>query len=206
MTAIQVNIGVSEGLRNLGLILSRNRLRDMSACVADTLARKISAYIGRRAPTRHKSAARLGAKPTGVLEFIAGNPSRSRGGGIIEGVERNGEAVITIDGVPGISRAFHDLHITPKKAKALTIPINAMSYAKSAADMERMGWRLFVPRRKGGKRSGVLMGQRGSRRVALFAFAQSVTIKHDPYLLPSRHLMSEWANKAAIESFKEVAR
>jgi hypothetical protein len=206
VTAIHVEIGVSKGLRNFGVLLSKDRVRKMASCVADTLARKISAYIGRRAPTRHKSAQMLGAKPTGVLEFMAGNPSRSRGGGIIEGVERNGEAVITIDGVPGISRAFHDLHITPKKARALTIPISAMSYSKSAADMERMGWRLYIPRRKGGKRSGVLMGQRGSRRVALFAFAQSVKIKRDPYLLPNRHLMSVWANKAAVESFKEVVR
>lgn len=201
MTGVRIKLDVKDVASSLNTVLSRNRIRKAASAISDYVARQVSAYIGRRAPSRHKSANRLGATPTGILEFTSGNPAYSRGGGLIYGESRGASSYVNIENVAGITRAFHDLVITPKKARALTIPINAMSYAKSAADMERMGWSLFVPRSsRRGKRSGVLMGKKGNRTVALFAFAQSVRVKRDARLLPYGYMISRWAKKAAIQS------
>lgn len=204
MTAVGVRMEVSDGIRNLGVSLSRSALRGIAQKVSDAVARKLSAYIGRRAPSRHKSALALGAKPTGILEFAEGNPAHSRGGGIIRGYESGGGAVVTVENVPGIARAFKDLDIYPRRAKALTIPISAVSYSKTAGELEKLGWRLFVPRRRrSGGRSKVLMGKKGSQTIPLFAFARHVHIRRDAQLFPQRRILAAWANEAACIALKE---
>jgi hypothetical protein len=56
---------------------------------------------------------------------------------------RNNTGIVDVN-VPGVTRAYHDLIITPKRAKSLTIPIHKASYGKRAREFND----LFVIKTK----------------------------------------------------------
>ena len=190
---------------DMGQVTRRfKRLRDKVSrgeilrAAQNTLVSKMAAYIYRRSLTRHKTAEKFGADPTGILEFVSGGRGHaaSRGGGKI--YARQGS--IFISGVPFIQKAFRALHITPKKANALTIPLSRISFRRRVRDLRASGWMIFRP--IGTK---VLMGKKSARSkpVPLYALVKSATIKRDARLLPAAHLMDIWTNNAVKE---ELAR
>lgn len=157
-------------------------------------------YIRARSESRHTTANRLGATPTNILKFVrSGAFAYSDGGGKIYTHASGREGSVFIGGVPFIQRAFHSLHVVPKNASALTIPIHREAYAKRVKDLEGSGWSIFRPR---GKR--VLMGKKGSgRAIPLYALVKSATIPKDTRLLPSSYLMNEWTEKAVREELEK---
>lgn len=174
--------------------LSREELmRDSARFVVG----KLATYIFNRSKTRHKVASRFGVKPTGILEFRAsGGQAESRGGGRIYWRNRSGGYSIFISGVPFIQKAFRALHIRPKRAKALTIPVHREAVHKKAADLKSMGWLLFRP-----SGQNVLMGRKNKRSkpVCLYALVKSAKIPRDARLLPSSYLMNLWTENALKE-------
>ncbi len=66
---------------------------------------------------------------------------------IIGGLDKMTSGEIVID-VPGITRAYRDLHISPKNSKHLTIPLHRSAYGKRATEFSD----LFVVTKKNGKK------------------------------------------------------
>lgn len=159
--------------------------------IGANLVYRLSQYIADGASTRHKWANKLGATPTGMLEF---RPSRSvsnsKTGATIFSVSDSSSATMVIEGIMGIGRAFHDLEIYPQNASALTVPINKASYAKTVADLKGEGWHIF-------RRGRTLVGNHGKtiagRAVPLFVLCGHVHIDQDEKLLPSSELVNSWA-------------
>ena len=79
-------------------------------------------------------------------------------------------------GIPGASRAFHDVTIMPKNAEHLAIPIHSSAKGKSPRDFTD----LFKPEGK-----NVLMQKQDTGIVAMFALAEQAFQKRDSTLLPT---------------------
>ena len=167
-----------------------------------TLVANLAAYIFRRSLERHKTAEKFGANPTGILEFISGGrgTAASKGGGKIYARGNADSRSIFISGVPFIQKAFRALFITPRKAKALTIPLSKIAFGKRVKDLRASGWNIFRPVGK-----NVLMGTKTARSkpVVLYALVKSVTIPRDARLLPSAHLMNLWTANAVKEELAQ---
>lgn len=140
-------------------------------------------HILRIAPAHHIWANRLGAQPTGHL---------TNGVGKINSTSGSDYAEIIIP-IPGMSRAFRPLEITPQKKSALTIPIAPQSYGQRVSRMRQLGWVLF--RRKG---EGVLRGRPkgGGESVPLYLLKKRVEQPQDRTLLPSDDEIGATANAA----------
>jgi len=170
--------------------------------IGENLVYRLSSYIADGSNSRHKWAEKLGAEPTGMLEF---NPSRvvstTKAGGKISSDNDESSASLVIEGVEGIGRAFHDLDIYPKDASALTVPIHKEAYAKTVADLKGEGWHIF-------RRGRVLVGNHGQtiggRAVPLFVLCGHVHVSQDRELLPSSSLIYHWAISEAEREIKDV--
>lgn len=192
---------VADALSRLKASFSPQRMTAMNRFVGNALVLNMADYILKRSKTRHKTADRLGAARTGTLEFRVSNPAYTRRGGKIQAQTNSKTADVVISGVAGITRAFHKLVITPKKAKALTIPVAAESYANSARRMESHGWHLFsIRRRSDVQGEGLLMGTKGGVTKPLFALRKRAVVRADPHLLPRGQRVADWAS-AAIKDY-----
>ncbi len=144
------------------------------AAEAEALTRD---YIRSIAPSRHKTAESLGAKPTGYLERAA------------EGVTSRGEsdaAVVALGGdVAGFARAFGDVTITPKKSKYLTIPAKAAAYGKRAGEIDDLD--LIVFKNSAADSFAMALGRRleGGTVDVYYWLRRKVFQEQDRSLLPS---------------------
>ena len=106
-------------------------------------------------------------------------------------------STIAIKNTPGLSRAFHDITIRPRRAKALTIPLSRISYNKRVADLERDGHEIFRPKGK-----NILAERKGDDGMRpLYALVKSVTIPKDEGLMPTKGEVREWAAEFAAAFF-----
>lgn len=169
-----------------------NRQR-LNAVGAKALEVKVRAHVARISASRHGSAGRLGASPTGHyrkgMRGIAGHATAA-----------GGEVVIPI---AGISRAYHDIDITTPTAngkKALTIPKRGVAYGHTAQELERRGWTLFTSKRH----PGILFGKKGKGKHAviraLYSLVKKVHQKQDPSLLPTQSECAQVVSSAMTES------
>ena len=159
------------------------RTEECAMAAADSLAETVREHIRREASGRHRPASRLGAMPTHHLERGARETVATRSGR---------QAVVTVP-IPGITRAFGDLHIRPQNARALTIPINAVSYGVRAPELADRGWSLFTLPAREGPGAGVLFGRQAGQgsTVALYLLRASADIPQDRGLMPSDEEMGE---------------
>ncbi|MEO7933208.1 MAG: hypothetical protein ABIT76_08635 [Chthoniobacterales bacterium] len=141
------------------------------------------------ASTRHATAQRLGASPTGHLAQAAEKVA----GAAITADEN--EAALVFNH-PGLSRAFRDVTITPTKSKALTIPIAAVAYGRRAGEFAG----LFLYKGKTG--NAFLALQEDGKLKLLYLLLRSVTQKQDRSLLPSQE---QWS-AAAVQGAKKYVR
>ena len=150
---------------------------ECAMAAADSLAETVRDHIRRAAGARHRTASRLGAMPTHHLERGARETVATR--------EGRG-AVVTVP-IPGITRAFGDLHIRPRNAKALTIPINAVAYGMRAPELADRGWSLFTLSSRQGPGAGILFGRKAGEAstVALYLLPNSADSTQDRGLIPS---------------------
>lgn len=104
------------------------------------------------------------------------NPKKVTNGSNNNGQKISGEIVID---VPGITRCFKDLHISPKNSKYLTIPLHRSAYGKRATEFSD----LFVVTKKNGKK--FLAQKNGTGITFMYFLANSVYQKRDKRLMPS---------------------
>lgn len=146
------------------------------AAVAEDVTRK---HVLALARTRHATAQRLGATPTGFYADAAGR---------IRSVADGVDATVILDH-PGFANARQDVEIRPRNAKMLTLPISAASYGKRArafSDLfvkrDRKTGRVFLVRRKAGK-----------KLERLFLLLKVVRKRRDDTLLPSEATLRDAA-------------
>ena len=148
--------------------LGRRQLHEQMGMEAQVLT---IVHLQRLADTRHDTAEKLGAAPTGFLAEASEKVALAA---------NNEDATLTIDH-PGIGRAFHAVTISPKNAKSLAIPIHAIAYGHRA----RFLWTqisLFIPK---GCNFIAMKGPDGKSIIPLYILVRSVTQKQDRTLLPS---------------------
>lgn len=158
---------------------AREEIEHAGAYALSVLVRR---HVNLYALGHHATSGSLGAPPTRHLE--------------------DGSAAIVCSGgsvdipIPGFSRVFHPLDIRPTKAKALTIPINRVSYGVRAGRLAAEGWSLFrISTRGGGPGAGILFGRKSgeSEAVALYLLRTRVRIPQDRGMLPTDEEMQRQA-------------
>lgn len=149
-------------------------LSGLNEAIADEAQELTSDYLREIAPESHATANRLGAEPTGALEKAAGRVTSDAD---------DKEASVTVYGNL-FARAFSDITITPSKARALTIPINAIAYGKRVGELEAMGYKFFQPRKEGGKPLLWATNPSGES-MPMYLLATTVHQPQDRTLLPS---------------------
>lgn len=152
---------------------------------ADIMALEVQALIVRHlqglAQSRHTTAQRLGAAPTGFLAQAA------EAAGDTSAVAPDSDGASIRIRHPAVARAFRDISIAPKQAKWLAIPLHAIAYARRPAQL----WdshQLFI------RGSTIFMPQPERQQpLALYALVRSVTQPRDPSLMPSDEEMAQAA-------------
>ena len=182
--------------KNLGawmdLVKSEGR-RLVFSDVANAVRILVRSHLFRIAPRHHISAHRLGATPTGHIEKGARATQFT--------ASTNGAEVII--SIPGLSRAFRPLTITPRTANALTLPISSHSYGKRVGDLRTSGWNIFRPKGK-----DTLWGklQDEDDAVPLYVLHKRVQLKQDRSLLPSDAELGTTASKAMLDYIRRATR
>ena len=170
--------------------------RDLLGAAAASLAETVRAHL--RGLSRHATAERLGATPTGFHAEGAARVTHSA---------TPDEATVRVP-VPGIARALRDVEIRPVRARALTIPLAAEAYARRAGELRRLGWTIFRPlkkgEKKGGERRDVLMGRPpgGGEAKPLYSLVTRVLQRRDPTLLPDARTVTRAVNSALTRAVK----
>ena len=197
MVAFTVKAEMSPRLRSILAEIGPETRRALFSVGANALRLEVRRHVRREAGRRHSTARRLSeqsnftAQTTGHLEQGAAR--------IVSHSTENGAEVVVP--IAGISRAFHDLVIRPRKAKSLTIPISGVSYGHRAAELERMGWNLFrLPK------TDILAGERDGEFRGLYALKKQVTVKKDRTLLPSDTTVKKTINSAVARRINDLLR
>lgn len=154
---------------------------------AYALAVLVRRHVNQYARAHHGTASSLGASPTRHLED-----------GSAAIVCPSGTNVVDIP-IPGFSRVFHPVEVVPKRAKALTIPINRISYGVRAGRLAAEGWDIFrISTRGGGPGNGILFGRKAGegQSFALYLLRPRARIRQDRSMLPSDHDMQRQSARA----------
>lgn len=153
----------------------------------------------RAAPTRHKTADRLGAQPTGYL---------TRRGNAIESASDAEGATITLGGAPEIfARVEGPVTITPVSSKYLTIPASPQAYGRRAREMQglkpiRLGRSLALVEESDS--GSPIKGDKSGRRIVVhYWLKESVTLPQDRGLLPTEEQYIVAAEGAADDMLRE---
>lgn len=164
----------------------RHQLLSVAAnAVKNACQEHVRAY----AQSKHLTAHRLGAQPTGHYE---------KGSAAISWSADTESGTVTIP-IPGISRAYGDVRITPRRARSLAIPISDVAYGRTVAEVRALGWTVFRPKGK-----DFLMGSDEAGNVKpMFRLVGSSVLRQDASLLPS---MADNAGTAAKAMLAEIRR
>lgn len=175
-------------LRHLGRELrggAASNLHKMLATAAEELTRTHVIGVAR---SRHATATRLGAKPTGFY---------SRAVDAIRSYADSTGAMVIIDH-PGFARARKDVVLAPTGGrKFLTIPIHRQSYGKRAGEFSD----LFVRKARNGKLY-LVRRTPGGRIVALFLLQRSAKQAMDTSLLPTDKRYAKTAEATAVQMIR----
>ncbi len=189
MSALSINIDfdrrAAPALKALLEDLDIGERVDFFESLSDDLEIVTREHITKASQTRHKSAARLGAQPTGYLEKIASSAEGVRGAASPGGVR------LTLQG-DIFKRAFGPVTVSASKAKALTLPMRAEAYGRRAREFND----LFVYKSKRGQ--AFLARSAGKGRIEfMFMLKKSVLLPQDRGLLPSEADYLRAVEKAA---------
>ena len=161
--------------------------------MADRTERLTRDYLADLGNTRHATADRLGATPTGILGRAAESP---------EGTGTRDAVVLTMRPAEVLARAFHDVEIVPRAGKKfLTIPIHRTSYGKRAGEFDDL---LFITTRSGAKL--LIRRAANGNLIPMFLLVQKVDQKQDRTLLPSDDAYLEEMEAAAEDMLLEIDR
>ena len=178
----------------LGDALSLKGIRALNSRAAARLFANVRRHLLEISKTRHTTALRLGAAPTGYFEKAYANSGHTS--------DEHG-ATVTVR-APGFRRVFGDVQITPVVAQALTIPIHALAYGKRVSQLRHEGVTIFRP--KGA--NYLAKANKDGTITPLYILARSALVRQDRTLLPSDDEMREQVKKGyrnAIEAILKKA-
>lgn len=192
--SIDITVSKAPKLRALLKTLDPSESTAFFTSLADDFEILTSEHITRASATRHKTATRLGAKPSNYLARAA-TSVESRGSiGLIS---------LTLQG-DIFKRAFGDVEVKATD-KLLTIPISAAAYNRRAKEFpglfrikSKKGNHLLVRSTGEGKDKGI---------EPLFELKQQVTLPQDRGLLPTEAQYLKAAEQAArLHVERELAK
>lgn len=157
--------------------------KNLFSVAANAVRVLVRGHISKESSLRHFTAAKLNAEPTGHLSEGARSITFAAD-------SNHGEVIIPI---PGISRAFRPLEITPRASAALTLPISSFAYGHRVSELKALGWEIFRPKGK-----DVLMGKLFDTVTPLYLLKKRVTLRQDRSLLPSDKEITSTSAKAMI--------
>lgn len=185
---IQIALGadVAPILRQLSDALEDGT--ELHRYVAGEAERMTRDHILEASLTRHKTAERLGAQPTGYLERAA------------EGVSSRAEtdaAVIVLGGDNQIfKRAFGPVEVRPRTRKFLTIPAKAAAYGKRAREFDL---ELIVFKAEDSDAARLALGKRNGDEVDVYYWlVRKATLPEDRGLLPTDDQFAAAAEMGAV--------
>ena len=185
MTEISVKVSVPQ-LDGVAARLGAGARAEFVRVVADEIKVTVLEHLAAYAPRHHRTAALLGARPSGNIEN-ATVAVRAAGSG----------AVVEV-GAMGIRRALGPLTIRPRGRSALTIPKHPLAYGRSVAELRRHGIDVFRPR---GKNYLAYRENPSSPfSTVLYVLAKRAVLKHEPELLPTQEELERNA-QAAVRDF-----
>ena len=157
--------------------------------IAGRLQTIVDNHLASYAPSHHKTATGLGARPTGNLEKAKVTATSGEDG-----------ATVTV-AAPGIRRALGPLEIRPRNKQALTIPVAAIAYGRSVAYLKAHGVDVFRP--KGKDYLAYKENPKSQFSTVIYILAKRATLKHEPNLLPREEELTANAAEAAREYIME---
>lgn len=190
---MEIDVEIDEAaLKRRLAIATPGTMRELNRAIGLKVLGRVRDFLADMSLTRHRTADRLGAPHT---RFYEDAPGRT----VLRRADESG-AVVAIENTPGMSRAYHDLHIRPVRRRWLTVPIHRIAYAKTVRELRQEGRVLFRLGKKRvlAERSGT---GKGARIRPLYALCEGVTVPRDPGLLPSRAALRGWAKEAAEDFF-----
>lgn len=182
-------------------------LRDLSAALEDREA--LHAAVAGRAEiatrdhvldasrTRHKTAERLGARPTGYLERAA------------QGVTSRADAdaaVVVLGGDNAIfARAFGEVTVRPRRAKNLAIPAKAAAYGKRPGEFDDLTLLIFRPEAGGFAMALGREGEGDAPDDVFFWLVKKAVLPKDEGLLPTADQYAAVAELGALDYLDAIA-
>lgn len=162
------------------------------------LARCIRNHLRLLASTRHDTANKLGATPTGHFKASDVLPPNAT----------NADVSVTVT-TPGISRAYHDIDIDPVNGQFLTIPLHADAYGLSAREYSERYGKLFRINQKGSTEKGKVLYTKdvlNGKPIPMYALTAHVHQVRDPSLMPTNAKMTEEAIEGALAAIKKILK
>ena len=192
---LTVDIKTNRVLDALMKALGPEGRHDLLAVAALAVKASVQAHVQRYAHGKHFTAHAFGGRPTGHYEK----------GSAAMTWEADSERGLVHIPIPGISRAYRDLEITPTLANRLTVPVpsgGSTVYGRTVGELRELGWRFFT----GPK--GCLFGTRGKGKQRetklMFVLRTVVQQGRDPSLLPTMQQNSETAAKAMLAECRRI--
>lgn len=186
MSTIAADIDVkviTPTLDGMTIRLSQSERNKLYLAVANEIRETVDTHLASYAPAHHRTAALLGATPTGNLENATLAVRLKSGGAVVE------------VGAKGIRRALGPVEIRPKNKQALTIPKHHLAYGHSVAQLKARGYVIFRPR---GKNYLAFQESKTSKfSTVLYILAKRAVLKPEPALLPSGEVLAAHASRAA---------
>lgn len=183
--SIDIHSGAGPGLAHVLDRLRGAGRRDLIEAMVVGVQEVTAEHLRGLAGTKHDTANRLGAKPTGHLAQAAEKAAVPEAVSVIAGDGVEGEGTLTIRH-PGLARAFGDVTIRAKNAGALTIPVNAAAYGRRAGEMQDL---VLMKNAKGNAFLARPVDGDSKKMEVMYLLVRSVTQKQDRTLLPSQ---AEW--------------
>jgi len=114
-------------------------IRKLNSRATSRLFMRVRRHLQGLAASRHTTADRLGATPTGYFEKAYANTG-------YDSSEKGGNVTVR---APGFRRVFGDVRIMPVIAQALTIPVHPLAYGKRVSELRRAGVNVVRPKGAG---------------------------------------------------------
>jgi hypothetical protein len=149
-------------------------------------------HLRKIAGTRHRTAERLGAAPTGHLSLASRR---------IESTSSRDFAELRFPADTGLGRAFRDMNIVPKKVGGwLTIPVHAAAYGKRAQEFPNLVCYPLGPRKT------LVLATKVENGIGevFYVLAKKAKVKQDRDLLPSDEEYRELARRVAVAWLAEL--
>ena len=197
MALLEVTVSVPSNIDHLDQKL-QNGMASVYRNSGVRLARCIRNWIRLLASTRHDTANKLGATPTGHFKASDVQPPNAT----------SSDVSVTVT-TPGISRAYHDIDIDPVNGSALTIPLHADAYGLSASEYSERYGKLFRINKKGSTEKGNVLYTKdvlNGKPIPMYALTTHVHQVQDPSLMPSSDKMTEEALNGALAAIKQILK